>query len=101
MKTETSLTTKNFVDLVEPTGNVYESTVIIAKRAKAIASKLKSELNSKLAEFDIHQEDNLEEVLDNKEHIEISKFYEKKPKATITATHEFLEGKVKSYYPEA
>lgn len=100
MKSETVLTTKNFIELVAPTGNIYKSTVIIAKRAKAIASELKAELNNKLADFELHQEDSLEEVLENKEHTEISKLYEKKPKATLTATYEFLGGKITGHYPE-
>jgi len=89
MKTKTTLTPRNFVELTRPTGNLYESTVVIAQRSKQIALKTKEELNDKLAEF-AFQADNLEEVFENKEHIEISKFYEKQPKPTTLATEEFL-----------
>ena len=76
-----------------PTGNVYESVVVVSKRARQIAVNIKEELNSKLAEF-ATTVDNLEEVFENREQIEISKFYERMPKPTTTATEEFLEGKL-------
>ena len=85
--------------LVNSTGNIYESTVIIARRSKQIALETKEELNDKLAEF-ASQADNLEEVFENKEHIEISKFYEKQPKPAITATGEFLADKLTYRYAE-
>ncbi|MEM9416789.1 MAG: DNA-directed RNA polymerase subunit omega [Bacteroidota bacterium] len=99
MKTKTAITPRNFIALANPTGNIYESTVIIAKRSKQIALKTKEELNDKLAEF-ASQVDNLEEVFENKEHIEISKFYEKQPKPAITATEEFLADKLMRRYAE-
>jgi DNA-directed RNA polymerase subunit K/omega len=67
--------------------------VIISKRARQIAVNLKEELNGKLADF-ATTVDNLEEVFENREQIEISKFYERMPKPTTTATEEFLEGKL-------
>ena len=99
MKNKSVLTTRNFEELVSPTNNIYESTVIISKRAKQIALKVKQELNEKLAEF-VSQTDSLEEVLENKEHIEISRFYDKLPKPTLAATQEFLENKIDSHYPD-
>ena len=75
------------------TGNVYESVVVIVKGARQIASNIKEELNNKLVEF-ATTVDNLEEVFENREQIEISKFYERLPKPTTTALEEFLEGKV-------
>ena len=99
MKQSIALTPKNFARLVEPTGNIYETTVIVAQRAKQIAVSIKEELDTKLAEFISHA-DNVEEVFENKEHIEISKFYEKQPKPAIIATEEFLAGKVVYRYPE-
>ncbi|MDH4058249.1 MAG: DNA-directed RNA polymerase subunit omega [Cyclobacteriaceae bacterium] len=93
MATQSSIVTRDLEKLKEPTGNIYESVVIISKRAKQIAVNIKEELNSKLAEF-ATTVDNLEEVFENREQIEISKFYERMPKPTNTATEEFLEGKL-------
>ena len=88
-----SIVTRNMADLANETGNVYESVSIISKRANQIAVKIKEELNSKLAEF-ATTVDNLEEVFENREQIEISKYYERMPKATNLAIEEFMEGKV-------
>ena len=88
-----SIITRNVADLAKDTGNVYESISIISKRANQISVKIKEELNSKLAEF-ATTVDNLEEVFENREQIEISKYYERMPKPTILAIEEFIEGKV-------
>src|ERR1700754_3416072 len=88
-----NLITRDVDKLAVNTGNVYEPLVIISRRARQIAIKQKEELNSKLAEF-ASTVDNLEEVFENREQIEISKFYERMPKATNTATDEFLEGEL-------
>ena len=88
-----TITTRDVDQISRPTGNVYESVVIISKRARQIAVNIKEELNSKLAEF-ATTVDNLEEVFENREQIEISKFYERMHKPTTTATEEFLEGKL-------
>lgn len=93
MAIQSSIVTRDIDKLAEPTGNIYESVVVISKRAKQIAVNLKEELNNKLAEF-ATTVDNLEEVFENREQIEISKFYERMPKPTNTATEEFLEGKL-------
>lgn len=93
MAIQSSIVTRDLEKLAEPTGNIYESVVIISKRAKQIAVNIKEELNSKLAEF-ATTVDNLEEVFENREQIEISKFYERMPKPTSTAVEEFLEGKL-------
>ncbi len=87
--------TRNILDLCEDTGNIYESVAIIGKRANQIAIEMKQDLNKKLAEFASYN-DSLEEVFENREQIEISRYYEKLPKATLIATEEFLEGDV--YY---
>ena len=92
-----SLITRDNQDILEPTGNLYESLVIIAKRARQISANQKEELNAKLAEF-ASSVDNLEEIFENREQIEISKFYEKMPKPTAVAIEEFTEDKV--YYRE-
>jgi DNA-directed RNA polymerase subunit K/omega len=75
--------------LIEDTGNVYESLNIIARRAAQLSIQMKQELHSKLEEFATTTE-NLEEVHENKEQIEISKFYERLPNPVIIATSEFL-----------
>jgi DNA-directed RNA polymerase subunit K/omega len=88
-----SIVTRNMADFAKDTGNVYESVSIISKRANQISVKIKEELNSKLAEF-ATTVDNLEEVFENREQIEISKYYERMPKPTNLAVEEFLEGKI-------
>jgi DNA-directed RNA polymerase subunit K/omega len=75
------------------TGNLYESVAIIAKRANQISSQMKEELVAKLEEF-ASDHDNLEEIFENREQIEISKYYEGLPKSTLIAIEEFLNDKV-------
>jgi DNA-directed RNA polymerase subunit K/omega len=93
MATQPSIITRDIDKIIDPTGNIYESVVVISKRARQIAVNIKEELNAKLAEF-ATTVDNLEEVFENREQIEISKFYERMPKPTTTATEEFLEDKL-------
>jgi len=85
--------TRNVHDLDAATDNIYESLVIVAKRANQISNNMKEELHGKLAEF-ASSNDNLEEVFENREQIEISKHYERLPKPTLIAMDEFLNGKV-------
>ena len=87
--------TRDMMELCEDTGNVYESVVIIGKRANQISVEVKSDLSKKLQEFASYN-DNLEEVFENREQIEISRYYEKLPKPTLIAAQEYLEGKI--YY---
>lgn len=82
-----------------PTHNIYEAISIIAKRATQINSDLKTELIEKLDEFATYN-DSLEEVFENKEQIEVSKFYEKLPKPTALAVEEWLNDKVYHRTPE-
>ncbi len=82
---------KNLVD--EPTNNIYEAISIIAKRAGQINSDIKKELLEKLDEFATYN-DSLEEIFENKEQIEVSKFYEKLPKPHALAIQEWLENKI-------
>ena len=89
----TSTITRDVRQLDEKTGNIYESLVIIAKRANQISNNLKEELNGKLSEF-ASSNDNLEEIFENREQIEISKHYERLPKPTLIAVDEFLNDKV-------
>jgi DNA-directed RNA polymerase subunit K/omega len=93
MAVQSSVITRDLDKIAEATGNVYLSVVVVSKRARQIAVNIKEELNNKLAEF-ATTVDNLEEVFENREQIEISKFYERLPKPTTTATEEFLEGKL-------
>ncbi|QNL51566.1 DNA-directed RNA polymerase subunit omega [Olivibacter sp. SDN3] len=88
-----STVTRDLRELDEKTGNIYESIVVIARRANQIASNVKEELHGKLAEF-ATSNDNLEEVFENREQIEISKHYERMPKPTLVAADEFLNDKV-------
>lgn len=93
-KAESATTvTRNMPEFEELTGNVYETISIISKRANQISSELKDELNSKLSEFNTAS-DNLEEIFENREQIEISKYYERLPKPTLVAIQEFMEGKI-------
>jgi DNA-directed RNA polymerase subunit K/omega len=95
-KSEASTTvTRNIPDFDRKTGNVYETLVVISKRANQIASEMKEELNSKLSEFN-STTDNLEEIFENREQIEISKYYERLPKPTLIAVQEYTENKI--YY---
>jgi len=80
-------------------GNIYESLAIISKRARQLGVDLKQELNAKLEEFAI-QSDTIEEITENKEQIEISKFYERLPNPVIIATEEFLNEELYSRYNE-
>jgi DNA-directed RNA polymerase subunit K/omega len=84
---------KNVIE--EPTGNVYEAITIIARRANQINAEIKKELIEKLEEFATYN-DSLEEVFENKEQIEVSKFYEKLPKSHALAVQEWLDDKI--YY---
>ena len=89
----TTTVTRDMMQLCADTGNVYETVAIIAKRANQISAEIKGDLSKKLAEFASYN-DNLEEVFENREQIEISRYYEKLPKPTLIATQEYIEGKV-------
>lgn len=88
---------RNVLEIAEPTNNVYESIAIISKRARQISSDLKWEIQRKLEEFAVNS-DTIEEVQENKEQIEISKFYERLPNTSIIATHEFLHKELQWRY---
>lgn len=89
----TNTVTRDIMDLCDETGNIYESVAIIGKRANQISLDIKNELSKKLQEF-ASVSDNLDEVFENHEQIEISRFYEKLPKPSLIATQEFVEGKI-------
>jgi DNA-directed RNA polymerase subunit K/omega len=90
-----SIVTRDIRNFDGPTGNLYEAVAIISKRANQVSTELKEELTSKLQEFGSNN-DNLEEIFENREQIEVSKFYEKLPKPSLIAIQEFLEDKI--YY---
>ena len=85
--------TRDMVELSKDTGNIYETVCIIAKRANQIAGEMKHDLEKKLQEF-ATLSDNLEEISENREQIEISRYYEKLPKPTLIATQEYVEHKI-------
>ena len=91
----TNTISRDMSTMSENVGNVYETVKIIGKRANQISVETKAELDKKLQEFASFNE-NIEEVFENREQIEISRYYEKLPKSVLVATQEFLEDKV--YY---
>lgn len=92
-KAESSTISRDLRELETRTGNVYESVMILAKRSNQIASEMKEELSTKLQEFASYT-DNLEEVFENREQIEISKYYERLPKPTLIAYEEFINDQI-------
>ncbi len=91
--------TRNIDLMTKGTGNVYETVIIVSRRSNQIAVEMKQELNKKLEEFASYS-DNLEEVFENREQIEISKFYERLPKPTLIALQELEDGKIFYRNPE-
>ena len=89
----TNTVTRDVNSLCENTGNVYETVAIIGKRANQIGVEIKDELKRKLEEFSSNNVDNLEEVFENREQIEIYKYYERLPKPVLLATQEYIEDK--------
>ena len=90
-----STVTRDIDRLESDTGNIYETVIIVARRSNQIAVEMKEELNKKLDEFASYT-DNLEEIFENREQIEISKFYERLPKPTLIALQEYIDTNV--YY---
>lgn len=88
-----STVTRDIVKIAEKTGNIYEAVVICSKLSYQINSDLRTELYEKLEEFATYN-DNLEEVHENREQIEVSRYYEKLPKPTLIALEEFLSNNV-------
>lgn len=95
IKTENTAVTRQKDQFYKGTGNIYETVAILSKRANQISSELKDELVKKIAEFS-STSDNLEEIFENREQIELAKFYEKLPKPTLISVHEFLNEQI--YY---
>jgi DNA-directed RNA polymerase subunit K/omega len=95
-----STITRDLFELDVETGNIYESIATISKRANQISVEIKGELSTKLEEFASFT-DNLEEIFENREQIEISRFYERLPKPSLIAIQEYLEKKIYYRKPEA
>jgi DNA-directed RNA polymerase subunit K/omega len=92
-KAHTTTVTRDLDKLIKGTDNIYETVMIIGNRSNQISVEMKQELNRKLEEF-ANYTDNLEEVFENREQIEISKFYERLPKPTLIATQELLDDQI-------
>jgi len=93
IKTDVNAVTRNIEDFTNGTGNVYETVSILSKRANQVGLEMKEELNQKISEF-ASTTDNLEEVFENREQIEIAKYYEHLPKPTLISVHEYLNGEI-------
>lgn len=93
IKTNNTTITRDVVKFEKKTSNLYETLVVLSKRANQIGLEMREELNSKLSDF-TSVTDNLEEVFENKEQIEISKFYEHLPKPTLIAINELLDEQI-------
>lgn len=100
-KVNASLTTitRDIDKLEEMSGNIYQSVMIIAKRANQISVEMKDELSKKLEEFSSYTE-SLEEIFENREQIEVSKYYERLPKPVAIALQEYIENKLYYKIPE-
>ncbi|MFC2104497.1 DNA-directed RNA polymerase subunit omega [Bacteroidota bacterium] len=98
-KAPATTVTRNLNEIDKDTGNIYETVALVSKRANQIGSELKEELNRKLEEFASYT-DNLEEVFENREQIEISRFYERLPKPTLIAMQEFMDDQIYYRKPE-
>ncbi len=94
-KVPTNTLTRDLCDFAAPTGNIYETVVILSKRANQIAMAEKKELYKKLEDFK-NERDTMEEVYENREQIEISKYYERQPKPGLVAISEFENNEI--YY---
>jgi DNA-directed RNA polymerase subunit K/omega len=91
----TNTITRDLNSMSERVGNVYETVKVIARRSNQISAELKTEIDKKLQDFGGSSE-NIEEVFENREQIEISRYFEKLPKPVLMATQEFIEDKI--YY---
>jgi DNA-directed RNA polymerase subunit K/omega len=92
-KADANTVTRDMSKTWKNTGNIYESVVIISKRSNQISVEMKHDLDKKLQEFASYN-DNLEEVFENREQIEISRYYEKLPKPTLIASKEFEDNEI-------
>ena len=93
VKTDNVAVTRNIEDFTAGTANVYETVSVLSKRANQISLEMKEELNQKISEF-ASSTDNLEEVFENREQIEIAKYYEHLPKPSLIAIHEYINSEI-------
>jgi DNA-directed RNA polymerase subunit K/omega len=93
IKTDVNAVTRNIEDFTRGTGNIYETVAVLSKRANQIGLEMKEELNQKISEF-ATTTDNLEEVFENREQIEIAKYYEHLPKPSLISVHEYVHGEI-------
>lgn len=93
VKAPNNTITRNTASLADKASNIYEAVAVISKRANQISVEMKDELSRKLQEFASYT-DNLEEIFENREQIEISKYYERIPKPVLIATQEFEDGEI-------
>ena len=93
VRAESTAVTRQKDKFYQQTGNIYETVVVLSKRANQIGLEIKQELDQKIEEF-APPTDNLEEVFENREQIEIAKFYERLPKPTLIAVEEFLNEQI-------
>jgi len=96
---ESTTITRDLRSIENKTGNIYEALAIMAKRANQISNETKQELQEKLKDF-ASSNDNLEEIFENREQIEISKYYERLPKSTLVSINEYIDGNIQFRYPE-
>ena len=99
VKTDTLAVTRDIRKFDEKTGNIYESVVMLSRRANQISKEIKEELGRKIEEF-ATSSDTLEEAFENREQIEIAKFYESLPKPTLIAIHEYLNNQIHFRNPD-
>ena len=99
-KVPNNTVTRDIKDLAAPTGNIYETAVILAQRANQIALAEKKELNKRLEEFR-NERDTMEETFENKEQIDISKYFERQPKPSLVAISEFEDGELSFRFAKA
>lgn len=93
VKTDSTAVTRDVIRFFEGTGNLYETVAVLSKRSNQIGLAMKEDLNKKIEEFS-SSTDNLEEVFENREQIEIARYYERLPKPTLIAIHEYLNDQV-------
>lgn len=99
-KISTSTVTRNLNELAKPTGNIYETVAILSSRANQLTLQQKEELQKKLEEFR-EDKDSIDEEYENREQIEISKYYEKLPKPSLVSIYEFQNDKISYSYPKS
>lgn len=99
-KTSDTIKTRDINEIAQITGNIYESVVVCSKRANEISRNLKHEITEKMSQYSSTNNDNLEEYHENREQIDLSKYFEKLPKPSLIALEELVEGELYITRPE-